>query len=228
MTEVVRATGLAKRYRDTAAVDGMDFRLEENTITGLLGANGAGKTTLMALLTGQRFPSEGTVEVFGERPVENDGVLSGTCFVRENQRYPNSFRVHHVLAAGQHFYPHWDAELAERLVEEFALPRKRLVRKLSRGGGLVPGSTPQGVSPGRRPRAVEVAGEVAGVRQQLARVGNNVNQLARAANQDQEVDPDALSQAVAALGRIADAAERIERGEPAQPTDSHETGGGRG
>lgn len=133
MDEALRATGLTKRYRDTVAVDAVDFGIRSNTVTGLLGGNGAGKTTLMGLITGQRFATAGRVEVFGESPVENDRVLSATCFVREGQRYPNGFRVRHVLATGRHFYPHWDQDLADRLVEDFGLPRKRQIRKLSRG-----------------------------------------------------------------------------------------------
>ena len=60
-------------------------------------------------------------------------MLAQTCFIRESQRYPNNFKVGHVLAAGRSFYPHWDGALAERLVEEFRLPTRRQVAKLSRG-----------------------------------------------------------------------------------------------
>lgn len=133
MTAVIGATGLAKRYRGLSAVDGVTFTVEEGSITGLLGGNGAGKTTLMGLITGQAFPSAGSVRVFGEEPLENDRVLSRTCFVREGLRYPNNFKVGHVLSAGRHFYPQWDMDLAQELVEDFRLPRHRQIVKFSRG-----------------------------------------------------------------------------------------------
>jgi ABC-2 type transport system ATP-binding protein len=44
-------------------------------VTGLLGPNGAGKSTLMRLVTGQMPPSQGDVEVFGERPFANPRAL---------------------------------------------------------------------------------------------------------------------------------------------------------
>jgi ABC-2 type transport system ATP-binding protein len=133
VTAVIEATRLTKRYRDLAAVDDATFTIEAESITGLLGGNGAGKTTLMSMLTGQNFPTSGSVRVFGEPPLENDRVLQGMCFVRESLRYPNNFKIGHVLNAGRHFYPSWDADLAGRLVDEFELPRNRQIEKFSRG-----------------------------------------------------------------------------------------------
>ncbi|GAA4826564.1 plasmid mobilization relaxosome protein MobC [Tomitella cavernea] len=76
-----------------------------------------------------------------------------------------------------------------------------------RGGGYLSGTGP------RRPAGgPETAAELAGLRQQLARVGNNVNQLARAAHRGADVDVAALEEARGVLGRIADAAEAIETG----------------
>ncbi|MGX5697063.1 ABC transporter ATP-binding protein [Agromyces soli] len=135
---VVRARGLTKRYGTpfgdaTAAVDGVDFALEENRIYGLLGRNGAGKTTLMQLMTGQLFPNEGELEVFGRTPAEHADVLRRLCFIAESQRYPEDFAPVHVLRAAPWFFENWDAEFAERLVADFRLPVKRRIKKLSRG-----------------------------------------------------------------------------------------------
>ncbi|MCW2783139.1 MAG: multidrug transporter ATPase [Marmoricola sp.] len=133
MNELIEATNVTKNYRGVRALDDVTLSISENSITGLLGRNGAGKTTLMSLLTAQDFLTSGSVKVFGEDPLENDKVLSRMCFIRESQRYPNNFKVRHVLAAGENFYPDWDAELAASLVEEFRLPAGRQVEKLSRG-----------------------------------------------------------------------------------------------
>lgn len=94
---VVDVTDLVKRYKDTAALDGVSLTLQENVIYGLLGRNGAGKTTLMSILTAQNFPSSGTVRVFGEDPYENARVLRRICFVRESQRYPDDARPSHAF-----------------------------------------------------------------------------------------------------------------------------------
>ena len=130
---VVRASGLTKRYGTFTAVDAVDFTLEENRIYGLLGRNGAGKTTVMQMLTGQIFPNGGELEVFGRAPAEHADVLRRLCFIAESQRYPDSFHASHVLKAAPWFFENWDAEFAERLVDDFRLPLKRYIKKLSRG-----------------------------------------------------------------------------------------------
>ncbi|TXK17233.1 ABC transporter ATP-binding protein [Homoserinibacter sp. GY 40078] len=137
MSTIVRATGLTKTYGigggAVHAVSDASFALEENRIHGLLGRNGAGKTTLMQLLTGQEFATRGTIEVFGERPVENARVLDRVCFIKESQRYPDDFRVRHVLRSAPGFFPEWDADFADELVERFRVPLGRRMKKLSRG-----------------------------------------------------------------------------------------------
>ena len=111
----------------------MSFSIEKDTIYGLLGRNGAGKTTLMSILTAQNFATSGDVRIFGEAPYENARVLSRMCFVRESQKYPDDATPRHALRIASLFFPNWDQALADRLVEDFRLPMKRRIKKLSRG-----------------------------------------------------------------------------------------------
>ncbi|BCJ60905.1 ABC transporter ATP-binding protein [Micromonospora endophytica] len=133
MSPVISVTDLTKRYRGgVTALDRVSFSLTENRIYGLLGRNGAGKTTLMQILTAQNFATSGEVRVFGEHPYENERVLARTSFIKESQTYP-PVRVHHVLRAASLIHPGWDEEFAQQLVDDFRLPSRRNVRKLSRG-----------------------------------------------------------------------------------------------
>jgi ABC-2 type transport system ATP-binding protein len=133
MSSIIEATDLTKRFSKVTAVDNASFRIEENTITGLLGRNGAGKTTMMQLLTGQEFATSGSIRVFGETPVENSRVLSNVCFIKESQKYPEDFKAKHVFRSAPWFFPQWDAEFAERLIDDFRLPLNQRIKKLSRG-----------------------------------------------------------------------------------------------
>ncbi|PPI17988.1 ABC transporter ATP-binding protein [Rathayibacter sp. AY1D2] len=133
MSAVIEVHDLTKNYGRMRAVDGIGFALEENRIHGLLGRNGAGKTTLMSLLTGQEFASSGEIRVFGQSPVENAAVLSRTCFIKESQKYPDDFKVKHVLRSAPWFFDGWDETFAHELVEDFRLPVDRKIKKLSRG-----------------------------------------------------------------------------------------------
>ncbi len=125
--------GVSKRFGRLNAVDNVSFEIRENTIYGLLGRNGAGKTTLMQILTGQIAASAGKIKIFDHQVYENDAVLRDICFIREAQRYPDAFRVAHVLAGGKLLFDRWDDAFASRLVADFDLPLDRPVRKLSRG-----------------------------------------------------------------------------------------------
>ncbi len=57
MTTTVRLTGISKRYRGTAALDGVELTFRPG-ITGLLGPNGAGKTTLLRIIATVLAPDE--------------------------------------------------------------------------------------------------------------------------------------------------------------------------
>ncbi len=133
MTAIVDVHDVTKHFGSVTAVGGVTFRLDEGKIYGLLGRNGAGKTTLMSLLTGQEFATTGEIRVFGESPVENARVLERICFIKESQRYPDDFKVKHVLRTAPRFFPHWDEAFADRLVADFRIPLDRRMKKLSRG-----------------------------------------------------------------------------------------------
>ncbi|MEV8517832.1 ABC transporter ATP-binding protein [Dactylosporangium sp. NPDC051484] len=133
MDTIVSARGVTKRFGRVTALDNVTFDLRRNGIYGLLGRNGAGKTTLMQVLTGQQIASAGTVEAFGGHPYENEQVLRQVSFIKESQRYPDSFRVRDALFAARLLFPNWDEAFARELVHDFGLPAKREVKKLSRG-----------------------------------------------------------------------------------------------
>ncbi|SHO54002.1 ABC transporter ATP-binding protein [Anaerocolumna xylanovorans] len=71
MAEVIaEARKLSKQYKDTKALDDINFKLKRGNIYGLVGKNGAGKTTLLRILTGQAFQTEGNIALFGESSYE--------------------------------------------------------------------------------------------------------------------------------------------------------------
>src|SRR5687767_1268610 len=65
MSDAIVVEGLAKRYGDVVAVEGLNLSVPEGTVMGLLGPNGAGKTTTVRVLTTLLRPDEGRATVAG-------------------------------------------------------------------------------------------------------------------------------------------------------------------
>ncbi|MCJ8010287.1 ABC transporter ATP-binding protein [Paenibacillus sp. KQZ6P-2] len=133
MNTVIEVHRLNKTYGKDTVVNDVSFVVEQDKIYGLLGRNGAGKTTIMHMITAQLFPTSGELKVFGENPYENNRVLRRMCFIKESQKYPESFRIIDVMEVAASIYPNWDKDFAEQLIQEFRLPVKRRMKKLSRG-----------------------------------------------------------------------------------------------
>ena len=133
MTNAIELHNITRTFGRSTALDGVTVSIPDGSICGLLGRNGAGKTTIMSIIAGQDRPTSGRVEVLGERPFENEAVLSRISFVRDNQRYPDNYRLHHVLRIAPDFAPNWNADVANELVDGFRIPARTPIKKFSRG-----------------------------------------------------------------------------------------------
>jgi daunorubicin resistance ABC transporter ATP-binding subunit len=75
MEIAIQAEGLAKRFGELVALDGVSFEAPVGTVLGLLGPNGAGKTTAVRILSTILAPDGGRAEVLGRDVVKDpDGV----------------------------------------------------------------------------------------------------------------------------------------------------------
>ena len=71
-TYAVEVDGVAKRFGQQVALDGVALRVRRGEIYGLLGPNGSGKTTLIRCLVGLVRPDAGTVRVLARRMPDPD------------------------------------------------------------------------------------------------------------------------------------------------------------
>ncbi|GIH76570.1 ATP-binding cassette domain-containing protein [Planobispora longispora] len=65
MRYAIQAEGLAKRYGETRALDGVDLAVPQGRLLGVLGPNGAGKTTAVRILATLLRPDGGRAAVGG-------------------------------------------------------------------------------------------------------------------------------------------------------------------
>jgi len=77
----IQTRGLTKRYSgglfgsDVTAVSDLDLAVERGEVYGFLGPNGAGKSTTIDMLLSYSFPTDGTVEIFGQNIRTNPEVI---------------------------------------------------------------------------------------------------------------------------------------------------------
>lgn len=66
-TEMLRLTGIGKRYGNILALTGIDLTVRQGEVTCILGDNGAGKSTLIKIIAGLHPYDEGSYAVDGRK-----------------------------------------------------------------------------------------------------------------------------------------------------------------
>ena len=120
--------------RSSQVLKGVDLRLDEGQIVGLLGQNGAGKTTLVRIAMGMLEADSGSVEVLGLDPRRDPVELKRRVgYVSEEQILPPFLRAREVLELHRRCFPTWDDTLARKLVDRFQIAPNARIKKLSKG-----------------------------------------------------------------------------------------------
>src|SRR5437762_12010033 len=79
----IEAHGLRKAFGTTVALDGIDVRVEEGHILGLIEPNGAGKTTALNALLGLTS-YQGELRVLGRDPwTEREKLMRDACLTAD-------------------------------------------------------------------------------------------------------------------------------------------------
>jgi ABC-2 type transport system ATP-binding protein len=129
----IDARGLRKTYKTTVALDGLDLRLEEGRILGLIGRNGAGKSTTLAALLGLTA-CHGELKVLGLDPwTERDQLMRDICFIADVAILPGWLRVSQTFDYVAGVHPRFDRAKAERLLAKTTIKAASRVRDLSKG-----------------------------------------------------------------------------------------------
>ena len=137
--QAITAMGLVKRYKNLAAVDGLNFEIQHGELFSLLGVNGAGKTTVIKMLSCLTKPTEGDAIVAGYSITKKPEQVKRLIGVspQETAGAPNlSVKENLELICGIHdFSKDKTKEKIQKLSEQFSLDSilQRKVSKLSGG-----------------------------------------------------------------------------------------------
>ena len=130
---VIEASGLRKAFGTTVALDGVNLRVEEGRILGLIGANGAGKTTALNAILGLT-PYQGELRVLGRDPWSDRAqLMCDVSFIADVAVLPRWARISHLLDYVAGVHPRFDRAKAEGFLSKTSIQRTRKVRQLSKG-----------------------------------------------------------------------------------------------
>src|SRR5712672_4417314 len=129
----IEARGLRKAFGTTIALDGVDLRVAEGRILGLIGPNGGGKTTALNASLGLT-PYQGELKVLGRDPwIDRDQLMRDVSFVADVAVLPRWIRVSQALDYVAGVHPRFDRAKAEGFLAKTTIGRASKVRELSKG-----------------------------------------------------------------------------------------------
>lgn len=130
----ITTENLVKYFDGRCVLDGIDLRVPQGGIYGLLGRNGAGKTTIIRILLGLEPATRGEATVLDasswQLPVS---VLGQIGYVAEGHNLIPNYSVRRIVELYKGLSARWNEQFFRRLIETFRLPMERKVSQLSRG-----------------------------------------------------------------------------------------------
>ena len=124
---------LTKTFGTFKALDDLSMTVPKGAVYGLVGPNGAGKSTLIRHATGIFLPDSGSVTVMGQPVYENPEIKARIGYIPDDIFYFPTASLEDMRRFYQDVYPRFDNELFERLYDVFQLPKKGLLRRMSKG-----------------------------------------------------------------------------------------------
>lgn len=140
MADAIVTQGLTKFYGRRKVVDSLDLRIPEGSVYGFLGRNGSGKSTTIKMLLGLVPPDRGSAQLLGEDAASlssatglSPSARARIAYIAEGHPFLRWMTVAEAIRFTRSFYPHWNGELLEQILDHFALPRRSKIRRLSNG-----------------------------------------------------------------------------------------------
>ena len=95
----IQIKNLSKKYKDTIAVNNINFSIEKNKTLGLLGPNGCGKTTSIGMMLGLIKPTSGEILIDNKNidSFKRDEILSRINFASPYIELPKKLTVRQNL-----------------------------------------------------------------------------------------------------------------------------------
>ena len=129
---MIEVSDIVKRYKDFEL--NCSLKVDNGTISGLIGANGAGKSTLFRSILGLVYPDGGDIRIFNKniKDINNDDKRQiGT--VMSDAGFSGYLMIRDIKTILKGFYPEFDEKLFSDKCRDFNLDENKKVKELSTG-----------------------------------------------------------------------------------------------
>ena len=130
---MIEIKGLTKRFDKVVAVDHLDLRVTQGSVTGLVGSNGSGKSTLLRMLAGVFRGEEGDITLDG-MPLFDNPAAKGKCFfIPDFPFFYNNSTIENTAVLYRELYPNWSDAAYQRYCSVFPIDPKDRIINMSKG-----------------------------------------------------------------------------------------------
>lgn len=124
---MIEINSVTKKFGDFTAIENMSFKVENGSIYGLVGYNGAGKTTLLKTISDVYRADGGNITLDGKLIKDSEEQKKRIFYVPDDIYFVANSTMDKMAKFYAGFYPKFNYETYEKLVEVFGLnPNKRL------------------------------------------------------------------------------------------------------
>ncbi len=129
----IEISGLTKKY-DGFTLDNVSFNVPKGCVMGFIGQNGAGKTTTIRALLNITKTDGGSISMLGMDHLKNEyEIKEHIAAVFDEMPFNESFNANQISIMFRGLYSAWDEEKYFAYLDRFCLPRKKAIKKFSKG-----------------------------------------------------------------------------------------------
>ena len=130
---MISFSNVVKRFDEKLVLDNINWKLSKGHCYGLVGPNGSGKSTLLRLISGVIESDTGTVFVDRENVFDNPRAKEKIFFLADDTYFFPQSTMEEMRAFYQSFYPNFDVQKYQMLVEDFKLDPFTKINSFSKG-----------------------------------------------------------------------------------------------
>ena len=132
MTEnIIEISNLKKKFPGVQALKGIDLKLPQGMITGIVGPNGSGKSTLLKIIAGLIVKDSGQVKI--KRGNRNRHLMQDIAFLPEINHLYNWMRISEIIKFHEEQFSDFSVKKANELLDFMNLKVEQKINNLSKG-----------------------------------------------------------------------------------------------